>query len=58
MLKLIRLNKPENINDEYNNINNVVAYIISEGFMGHDTIVGYVYINKNNKLRREYCGWL
>ena len=58
MLKLIRLNKPENINDEYNNIENVIAYIISEGFMGYDTIVGYIFINKDNKLRREYCGWV
>lgn len=58
MLKLIRLNKPENINDEYNNIENVIAYIISEGFMGHDTIIGYVYINKDNKLRRELAGWV
>lgn len=58
MIKLIRLNKPENINDEYNNIENVIAYIISEGFMGYDTIIGYVYKNNNNKLRREYCGWL
>jgi hypothetical protein len=58
MLKLHRLNKAENVNDEWNNINNVVAYIISEGFMGFDTIIGYVYINENNKLRREWCGWL
>ena len=58
MLKLIRLNKPETINDEYNYIENVVAYIISEGFMGHDTIIGYVYKNYNNKLKREWCGWL
>ena len=58
MLKLMRLNKPENINDEYNNVNNVVAYIVSADFMGFDTVVGYVYYNKNNKLRREYCGWL
>lgn len=58
MLKLLRLNKPENINDEYNNIENVIAYIISVGFMGHDTIIGYVYINKDNKLRRELAGWV
>lgn len=58
MLKLQRLKTLENINDEYNKVNNVIAYIISEGFMGYDTIIGYVYINDNNKLRREYCGWL
>ncbi len=57
MMYLQRLNKAENINDEYNNIENVIAYIIAD-FIGHDTVVGYVYINENNKLRREMCGWL
>jgi hypothetical protein len=57
MLKLHRLNKAENINDEWNNINNVVAYIVGD-FIGHETVLGYVYINENNKLRREWCGWL
>ena len=58
MLKLHRLNKPENVNDEWNIINNVIAYIISVDPTGNDVVVGYVYINENNKLRREYCGWL
>lgn len=58
MLKLHRLNRPENINDEYNNIKNVVAYIITEDPTGHEVVVGYVYKNKNNKLRRELAGWL
>lgn len=58
MLKLYRLNKAENINDDYNTINNVIAYITSLDPTGHDVVVGYVYINENNKLRREYCGWL
>ena len=58
MLKLHRLNKPENVNDEWNIINNVIAYIISVDPTGNDVVVGYVYINENNKLSREYCGWL
>jgi hypothetical protein len=57
MLKLHRLNAPENINDEYNNIENVVAYIITEDPTGHEVVVGYVY-KENNKLRRELAGWL
>lgn len=58
MLKLNRLKTPENINDEYNNIKNVVAYIITTDPTGHDVVVGYVYKNKKNKLRRELAGWL
>lgn len=67
MLKLDRLTSPTTVTEivpttngsEFNKIiNNVVAYIISDGFMGHDTIIGYVYINENNKLRREWCWWL
>ena len=54
---LYRLEKPTKVNDEYNNIDNVVAEIISD-FIGHETIIGYVYINHEGKLRREYCGWL
>lgn len=57
-MNLFRLKTPENINDEYNNINNVVAYITTLDPTGHDVVVGYVYINENNKLRREWAGWL
>lgn len=58
MIKLHRLDEPEYVSDEYNSLENVLAYIVSEGFMGHDTIVGYVYRNEDNKLRREMAGWL
>jgi len=48
MIKLMRLNEIEN---------GVVAYIVSD-ISGFDTIIGYVYLNENNKLRRQYCDWL
>ena len=48
MIKLMRLNEIEN---------GVVAYIVSD-ISGFDTIIGYVYLNENNKMRREYCDWL
>lgn len=57
MLRLHRLAKAENVNDEYNSLENVVAYIVTDDPTGHDVVVGYVY-KADGKLRRELCGWL
>jgi|APCry1669192010_1035390.scaffolds.fasta_scaffold27692_5 hypothetical protein len=57
MTYLIRFDAPVKIEDEWNKIENVVAEIVADQ-MGHETIIGYVYKDKNGKLRREYCGWL
>jgi hypothetical protein len=57
-MNLIRLEKPVIVNDEYNYIENVIAEITTIDPTGHDVMVGYVYINDDGKLRREFCGWL
>ena len=57
-MNLIRLDRPVIVNDEYNYIENVIAEITTIDPTGHDVVVGYVYINDDGKLRREYCGWL
>ena len=58
MMKLYRLKTPVIVNDEYNYIENVVAEITSVDPTGNDVVVGYVYINDEGKLRREFAGWL
>jgi hypothetical protein len=49
---------PHSVSDEWDELTNVVCEVIAVGFMGYDTIVGYVYIDENGKPRKHWCGWL
>jgi|LakMenE18May11ns_1017448.scaffolds.fasta_scaffold8417025_1 hypothetical protein len=57
MAYLIRYDAPQTVDDEFDYLENVVAEIVAD-FIGHDTVIGYVYVNKDGKLRRQLCGWL
>ena len=56
-LQFIR-HEPEVVNDEFDNLENVVCDVVAEGFMGHDTIVGYIYIDAEGRPRKHWSGWL